>query len=154
MERTLDLYYPDGIGQGLGMAVAAVLGGKAHVTAQVPAVLDLAALRCFAIRFQGSLMTTRAPFVYPLMDAAFHKYYLTPKKMYPGQVAGADWIYLGGDQADFLLQLSRNVIANTIKTINLRPFTDVVGEFSPTRQKGDVSLSLVKQPCFHNDVQV
>ncbi|MEF2145543.1 MAG: methyltransferase domain-containing protein, partial [Desulfovibrionaceae bacterium] len=154
MRGVLKVYYPI-LGAGnLSAAVSYVLQGQARLEELSPACLRLEALNCFFIRFKGSLMHSRAPFVYPLMDEAYHKYYLTERNAYPRLAPGADWVFLGGDPADFCAKLFQHVRLNNIHTVQLAPFTEVTGELAEARQPGDVNLTLVKTPCFHNDTHV
>lgn len=154
MSRSLKVYYPVNGAQNCSTAIATILQGCTHVVESPPAMLHLNALKCFFIRFKGSLMQSRAPFVYPLMDQAYHKYYLTERSVYPCHAFGADWVFLGGDFADFCTKLFQNVRLNNVQTVYLQPFTDVTGALLSARQPNDVSLTLVKKPCFHNDVHV
>lgn len=154
MSIHLQLYYPKLGNTALGAALARILGERVAVTEDATAPLRLDRLKCFLIRFRGSLMFSRAPFVYPLMDAAYHKYYLTDRGLPPELAAGADWVFLGGDISRFCVKLLQHIEHNRVRRVTLRPFDGVEGILPETRQNGDTPLQLVKQPCFHNDRQV
>ncbi|MGE4291300.1 MAG: methyltransferase domain-containing protein [Desulfovibrio sp.] len=45
----------------------------------------------------------------------------------------------------------QHVGLNRVPGVRLRPFTSVRGRLAGERREGDARLTLVKQPCFHND---
>jgi len=126
-------------------------GKQVEIHAEAPAPLRLDTLSCFNIRFKGSVMHSRAPFVYPLLSGELHRYYLTSSGRQLSEVHGADWIYLGGSDRQFVQTLGRYMLLNKVRHVHVRPFTSVEGELARSRQPGDTDVIMCKQPCYHND---
>ncbi len=153
-DKAVTLYYPAGSKYVLERILPDVLKDVAEVISHTPTPLDLAALKCFSVRTQGSLVQARLPFVYPLMCFENHTEALDKALAYPFYRYGADWVYLGGAIQSFLEDLVSYVHAHNIGRVDVHPYTSVVGKFSESAQRDDISLTIVKPPSFHNDTQV
>lgn len=151
MNRSMTVYLPESGSQAMIALLSSIFRQQIDVHALPPEPLRLERLKCFHIRISGSVMQSRAPFVYPLMSDEFHRYYLSSAGQPLSAIPGADWVCLGGQGRDFALAMARHMAANSIRHVVVRPFTSVEGTFPRDRQRGDKIVTMCKQPNLHND---
>ena len=151
MKRQFKIFVPAASAEQLTHALRCSFGAQVVLKPSPTAVLELETLRSFYIRLNGSVMHSRAPFIYPLMSGDLHRYYLTNKGQHLSNVAGADWVFLGGSMPHFIHTLSQHMTIHSVSSITIQPFGSVAGKFARNRQPGDTPVTMCKQPCFHND---
>lgn len=151
MRQKVTIYTPEGNADSLASMLLTSFGQQIEIQTPPSAPLYLEKLKCFSIRIKGSVMHSRAPFVYPLLSGELHPYYLTSAGQLLSDTPGADWVYLGGSHRQFLLLLGQYMLLNNVRRVIVQPFGSIDGELSRVRQPGDKEVIMCKQTCLHND---
>jgi len=98
-----------------------------------PAVLDMAGVRCALVRFAGTNLHMRSPYLHPLsMDLDGCEY-----RMGLSALPGVDWIVCGGEMNELAYLLSRRAALSPALAVSLHPFDAVSGTLSREPRPGE-----------------
>ena len=142
----LDIYLPERVADEVAAFLSDSLPGvRVRRLETLPAV-DAGRLRCFSLALSGSLAQVRAPYAYPFLTNRICNEYAGDLHTYPG----VDWLMLGGGLRGFGKLVGKNLRANRITAVDLRPFRTIEGVLGQAAAEGDVPVTIARKIANYN----